>query len=286
MIRLFISHSSRDQELAGLLVELFRAGLELSPSEIRCTSVDGYRLEIGADTEDQLREEILEAPAFLGLISEAALGSSYVLFELGARWGAKLHIAPLLASTVDHRLLPGPISGKNALRAGRSEDLHQMLGDIGKVLELGVKNPPLVEKYVKAITRHETEACPESEEPDAVPHASPSSPHVANSEYRVNRMRGLVETQEAAEEIAKRACESRWPDDFRMRQHCTDQQRSAHRALTREPPSDVPIDVFVQIRQMCQSRWPDDFRMRLHCENQQLQSWRDLQDGTDREENA
>jgi hypothetical protein len=44
--------------------------------------------------------------------------------------------------------------------------------------------------------------------------------------------------------------------------------------------------VFVQIRQMCHSRWPDDFRMRLHCEDQQIQSWRDLQDGKDREGNA
>lgn len=273
MIRLFISHSSRDEPLAALLVELFRAGLELSPSEIRCTSVDGYRLPIGADTDDQLRDELLQATSFLGLISEAALGSSYVLFELGARWGARLHIAPLLAPGVDVRLLPAPISGKTALRADRAEDLQQMLVDIASSLEVESKNAPLVQKYIGAILRHNQDS-PQSRLQDDIgttgpPIAGPATPPDGRS-------RGLLEAPETAEAILQRTCSARWPQDFRMQAHCIEQQQAAYRELSGEPPADLPIDVYVQLRQMCHSRWPDDFRMRLHCEGQQIQAWRDL----------
>lgn len=282
MIRLFISHSSRDEELAGLLVELFRAAFDLPHGEIRCTSVDGYRLPIGADTEHQLKKEILAAPAFLGLLSKAALGSSYVLFELGARWGSALHIAPLLASGVDHRLLPAPIAGKNALRASRAEDLQQMVSDIARTLKLEIKGSALLQKYIQAIVRHQEESPdPSAQEAELASQGSTveetMSPPTVDAAMLL-RSRGLVETREAAEEKIERGCSARWPDDFRMRKHCIEQQRTAYGALHREAPEDLPIDVFLQIRRMCLTRWPEDFRMRLHCEDQQIQSWRDLQD--------
>jgi hypothetical protein len=59
MIELFISHSSRDSELAGLLVRLFRNALNLDPEKIRCTSLNGYRLPVGADVGESLRTEVV-----------------------------------------------------------------------------------------------------------------------------------------------------------------------------------------------------------------------------------
>lgn len=44
MIKVFISHSSKDVELVSKLINLFRDALNISPSEIRCTSIEGYRL--------------------------------------------------------------------------------------------------------------------------------------------------------------------------------------------------------------------------------------------------
>jgi hypothetical protein len=49
-VRVFISHASDDAELAGRLVQLLLAALNLQSSEIRCTSVEGHRLPSGADT--------------------------------------------------------------------------------------------------------------------------------------------------------------------------------------------------------------------------------------------
>ncbi len=61
MLKLFVSHSSKDVDLIILLVNLIRSGLNLSANDIRCTSVDGYRLPGGVNTMDQIRREVRDA---------------------------------------------------------------------------------------------------------------------------------------------------------------------------------------------------------------------------------
>jgi len=63
-----LSHSNNDQEIAKDMIELIRmAHPGIQSSEIRCTSVDGYRLPGGAHTDVTLRGEINEAEVFVGL---------------------------------------------------------------------------------------------------------------------------------------------------------------------------------------------------------------------------
>lgn len=133
-IRLFISHSASDASLAAALVELIRSALNLPVEAIRCTSIDGYRLPGGARTEEQLRHEVHDAEAFIGIVSASSIRSTYVLFELGARWGAGRHLLPVLAPGVGPEVLSGPISGINALRADSHAQLHQLVSDLGRVL--------------------------------------------------------------------------------------------------------------------------------------------------------
>lgn len=85
--RVFISHSSADQDLAEALIRLLRSALPLQPDIIRCTSVGGYKLPTGTEVDAQLRKEVVEAELFIALITKDSLDSTYVLFELGARWG-------------------------------------------------------------------------------------------------------------------------------------------------------------------------------------------------------
>jgi hypothetical protein len=60
-IDVFISHSSRDSEVASALIDLICDGCNVQRSKFRCTSVDGYRLRAGANTNDSLRLEVTEA---------------------------------------------------------------------------------------------------------------------------------------------------------------------------------------------------------------------------------
>ncbi len=159
MIKLFISHSSKDQELVEELIELLKNALRLPSSEIRCTTIDGHRLPGGANTNEQLKREVRDSKAFIGLISFAATDSMYVLFELGARWGADKHLLPLLAPGVSSDILKSPLSGLNALSCDTASQLHQLVNDIAKILEIKPEEPQAYQRYIDGIL-----AIPPSEE--------------------------------------------------------------------------------------------------------------------------
>jgi hypothetical protein len=147
-LAVFISHSSRDADLALALIDLLKAGLALTADQIRCSSVDGYRLPVGVNTEGKLREEVNAAKVVIGLITPNSLASYYVMFELGARWGANLFLAPLLAG-VKGSELSGPLSLLNALSGNSDAQLHQLLGDIAKHLGLPLQPAP---SYIRNVT--------------------------------------------------------------------------------------------------------------------------------------
>lgn len=130
-IEIFISHNSRDVDVAEALIELIRAALDVPHGKMRCTSVDGYRLPAGAATESQLRQEVHNSRCFVALLTPSSVQSSYVLFELGARWGAGLNCLPLLAKGLTAQALESPLSSLNALSCTSESQLHQLLEDIG-----------------------------------------------------------------------------------------------------------------------------------------------------------
>jgi len=140
-IRIFISHSSEDKELAAAVIGLLQSALALPATSIRCTSVDGYGLPAGTDTAYEIRQEVLQAPVLVGLISSNSLRSAYVLFERGARWGRGKPLIPVLAADISPAHLKGPLSGLNALSAANRAHIHQLVADLGRLLDI-VPQPP------------------------------------------------------------------------------------------------------------------------------------------------
>lgn len=137
-IDIFVSHSSKDARIAKALVLLLRAALNIPANRIRCTSVDGYRLRGGAHTDHELRRELKDAKVFVGLITRRSVQSTYVLFELGARWGAELPLVPMLVISSDQDLLRGPLGGFNALACDSRSQIHQLIDDVA--VHLGVSS--------------------------------------------------------------------------------------------------------------------------------------------------
>jgi len=147
-LKIFISHSSVDVQLAESLANLLRLALPLSPEEIRCTSVDGYRLPVGVDTDERLRREVRDSSIFLALITPTSIRSAYVLFELGARWGANLPLFPVLGRGASIESLDGPLSGINALSLVRRQDVLQLIEDIGHELQMGMVRPSSIDTMI------------------------------------------------------------------------------------------------------------------------------------------
>nr|VFJ88408.1 MAG: TIR domain-containing protein [Candidatus Kentron sp. H]VFJ93509.1 MAG: TIR domain-containing protein [Candidatus Kentron sp. H]VFJ94829.1 MAG: TIR domain-containing protein [Candidatus Kentron sp. H] len=88
-IKVFVSHAAADDMLASALVDLLMTSLSLDEENIRCTSVPGHKLPVGSESATIIREELGESAVVIGLITKNAISSGWVLFELGATWGAK-----------------------------------------------------------------------------------------------------------------------------------------------------------------------------------------------------
>jgi len=174
-LQIFISHSSRDRALAEALTDLLKSALGLV--SIRCSSVDGHRLPVGVNTEAKLREEVNEAKVVVGLVTPSSLVSSFVMFELGARWGANLFLAPLLAG-VRANELSGPLSLLNALSADNDAQVHQLLGDIAEQLGMTLQKP---ESYVRHVAHVKQLAAGTANGPAMQPEARPSHGRPATS---------------------------------------------------------------------------------------------------------
>jgi hypothetical protein len=135
-IKIFISHSSHDRDLAATLVEVLMAAFDTAPEEIRCTSVPGFALPAGSRTSDTLRNDIVECDVVVGLVSERSVSSSYVLFELGAAWGLGKQTFPLVLKGFDFSSLPGPLNETHALRLTGISEVNQFVEDIGRIARL------------------------------------------------------------------------------------------------------------------------------------------------------
>jgi hypothetical protein len=229
MISVFISHSHTDAELVTLLITLLRSALNLPSGEIRATSVDGYRLPGGANVNDRLRSEVQDARVLVGVISKASIGSDYVTFELGARWGSGKPMIPLLASDVDGVSLAGPLKGINALSCNSSPQLHQFIEDMAAHLEVKADRPAAYQKCVDEILEFIRKRRASTSEPvhaaDAAPQDGPPTivgakpgrrgpyigqPGLADAErHAVDRLREGASPTEVAGSLERRGISRR-----------------------------------------------------------------------------
>jgi hypothetical protein len=194
-LALFISHSSVDLTVAKTLVELFEKALKLPARQIRCTSVDGYRLPVGADTDEQLRREIFVAKAFVGIVTPSSARSTYVLFELGARWGAKRHLAPVLARGADSSVLGGPLSGLNALDMAERNQVLQLVEDIAEYLEVHMEPISSFQAAADLVVAAAKTAVAESA-------AQPESRDASDEEIKVLQFLASQSEEVTAEQVA------------------------------------------------------------------------------------
>ena len=150
-MKIFISHSSQDSELAGKLAKLFQLSFSLPPEEIRCTSVDGYRLPVGTDTDQRLRQEVKQSKLFLAVITPTSIRSSYVLFELGGRWCTEMPMFPVLGRGATTSCLEGPLSGINALDLQHRKQVLQLLEDMANELGTNMASLSSIDEEIEAV---------------------------------------------------------------------------------------------------------------------------------------
>jgi hypothetical protein len=134
-VRLFISHAHRDQDLAGPLVDAITSGLVVPRGELRCTSVPGYQLDLGAAAPEVLRREIGAATSVIALLTPNSLGAEWVLFELGAVWAHARSVIPLLAGGLEEKDVPGPLRGAAGGQLSAAVTIDRLLEQLARDLK-------------------------------------------------------------------------------------------------------------------------------------------------------
>jgi len=76
----------------------------------------------------------------------------YVVFELGARWGANRPLIPLIAPGTNTDILGGPLAGINALSSNRPQ-LQQLISDLSQELGLTPEPPASFERHIDTIIK-------------------------------------------------------------------------------------------------------------------------------------
>lgn len=150
-IKVFLSHSAADEPLASALVDCLLASMVLKDDELRCTSVAGHKLPVGSDFAATLLDDIGDSSVVIGLVTRSALSSSWVLFELGATWGAKKNMKPLVTDEVDLKSLPGPVSGRHVARMSNRGDIAQFLEEVNHLVGATPRSAAKINKAIELL---------------------------------------------------------------------------------------------------------------------------------------
>lgn len=147
-IRLFISHSERDGDLAGDLNDWLQSGLNLTEEDIRCTSV--IKLNTGGTAEVQLRDDLQSSTAVVGLLTTNSLRSHWAQLEMGAGWlQERLHL--IRGPGIHASDLPAPLSNFVTVGYCETDAMNNLLDQLAGLLDTEVNSE--VEQEIETIAQ-------------------------------------------------------------------------------------------------------------------------------------
>jgi hypothetical protein len=147
---IFLSHVTRNQPLARAITDLLEAAFRLPRDSIRCTSVDGYKLDGGVNISATLRREVVGCKVLLALMSPEALESFYVSVEVGGRLFAE-RPKPLIPLTVPGAKLKPPLSEIRAFDIAAPAEILHFIEQLGRHLGLTPNSPASYHREVEAL---------------------------------------------------------------------------------------------------------------------------------------
>lgn len=130
-IRLFLSHSHADKEIAVALVDAIEATM-VPRERILCTShhKEKYREPEGVDVGKYLRDHLTQSSCVIGLVTPNSMKSPWCLFELGGAWALATRTYPLLAGGVLQENLPAALRGTDAAQLTEPEEIRRVLANV------------------------------------------------------------------------------------------------------------------------------------------------------------
>jgi len=135
-VKLFISHSERDERFVVPLSRWFQAGLDLSKDAVRCTvdePPDG-----DPNASESLRQDLLSAKVIVGVLSTNSLHSHWAQMEMGAGW-LQERLQTLRGPGIAHADLPPPHDAGFTTGYCEKPRMMKLIRKIAETLDLDVQ---------------------------------------------------------------------------------------------------------------------------------------------------
>ncbi len=131
----FISHAELDKEFANEIVTLFEFIGVKGKDKLLCTSVDGYRIPVGRDIVEYLREVFNNYDLFVIILHTHNYYTRPVcLNEMGAAWALKTKCHSVLAPDFNFTEMTGVVNNKDvAIKIG-AEDCEARVNQLKNAL--------------------------------------------------------------------------------------------------------------------------------------------------------
>lgn len=142
MPEIFVSHSSRDVELVGRIVDLLETGAGVSQGTIFASSLAGMGVPYG-DFNAYIRERIKESQLALFVLSPNFERSAFCTAEMGAAWALGLNVMMFVTPGLTHADVHGVFGG--SYQVERLDDVASLdkLRDAAQSIGISANPPPV-----------------------------------------------------------------------------------------------------------------------------------------------
>ncbi len=146
MVKIFISHSSKDSDLVKALTIMITGAMKIDQDEITCTSIVS---PVGSNmpVSEQIKKNLISSKVVLGILTKQSEVSPYVLFELGAAW-VQDKVVALLDKNFKIENIPGPLRDYPALRLEEKSHLISMLELSSQKSDIKLNSPRTIDNSV------------------------------------------------------------------------------------------------------------------------------------------
>lgn len=102
--KIFVSHATKDEEIAKAFVDLIlQGGLSVPINEIYCISADGTKIKSGDDWRNSIMSAIRIVKINFLLITPSYKNSEVCLNEMGAAWISDAKVIPLIIEPITYK---------------------------------------------------------------------------------------------------------------------------------------------------------------------------------------
>lgn len=135
---IFISHATKDKELARAVVDFLEQGMGVPENEIFCSSLPEFGIPTGENFVSYMKGQMQKPVIVLLLLTPSYFKSNFCLCEMGAAWGMSHKIFPIIVPPLDYDDVKDVLLGTQVMKLDDDLKYNEIRDFLKLTLELNV----------------------------------------------------------------------------------------------------------------------------------------------------